>query len=149
MPTHVAIAILVQDQKFLMQLRNDKPDIVFPGVWGFFGGHMEPGETPAIAVVRELEEEIGYAPPGLTLFAEYPSQTFVRHVFAAPLDVPLTALELNEGWDMALVSIDQVQQGECYSAVADQVRSLAPPHRQILLDYWQQCMAPPEAPQTL
>lgn len=31
----VALAILHQDGKFLMQLRDDNPDILYPGHWGF------------------------------------------------------------------------------------------------------------------
>ena len=64
----VALAILHRDDRFLMQLRDDKPGILYPGVWGFFGGHMEPGETPEVGVVRELEEELGYTAPKLETF---------------------------------------------------------------------------------
>lgn len=42
-PISVAIAIIHQDGKYLMQLRDDLPTIAYPGVWGFFGGHIEPG----------------------------------------------------------------------------------------------------------
>ena len=59
----VAIAILHQDNKFLMQLRDDIPTIWYPGYWGFFGGHIELGETPEIAVGREVMEEINYEMP--------------------------------------------------------------------------------------
>ncbi|NEQ51053.1 MAG: NUDIX domain-containing protein, partial [Leptolyngbya sp. SIO3F4] len=64
----VAIAIIQQDDKFLMQLRDDFPHILFPGHWGFFGGHLEPGETADQAIRRELKEEIGYIPEEITLF---------------------------------------------------------------------------------
>ena len=58
-PVEVAIAILYQEDKFLMQLRDNIPGIFYPGYWGLFGGHLEPGETPDIAVKREVIEEIG------------------------------------------------------------------------------------------
>lgn len=34
-PISVAIAIIYQDGKYLMQLRDDLPTIAYPGVWGF------------------------------------------------------------------------------------------------------------------
>jgi 8-oxo-dGTP pyrophosphatase MutT (NUDIX family) len=71
---HVAIAILHQQNKFLLQLRDDIPGIIYPGHWGLFGGHIEPGETPDVAVKRELLEEIGYSPPILSKFDCYSDQ---------------------------------------------------------------------------
>ncbi len=64
----VAIAILYRENRFLMQLRDNDPRIVHPGCWGFFGGHIEPGESPEVAVVREVIEEIGYRMPSVTRF---------------------------------------------------------------------------------
>ncbi len=31
-----------------------------PGLWNFFGGHIDPSETPRAALVRELAEEAGF-----------------------------------------------------------------------------------------
>ncbi|MEB3314276.1 MAG: NUDIX domain-containing protein, partial [Cyanobacteriota bacterium] len=39
----VAVAILYQSNQVLLQLRDDHPGIIYPGQWGFFGGHLEPG----------------------------------------------------------------------------------------------------------
>jgi len=134
-PKHVAIAILHRADCFLLQLRDDIPGIVFPGCWGFFGGHVEPGETPAVAVRRELVEEIGYATDALALFREYAYPEVVRHVFAGPLAVPPDRLVLGEGWDFGLASEADVRQGALYSERAGETRALAAPHRQILLDF--------------
>ncbi len=67
----VAIAILHTPDQFLMQLRDNVPGIMYPGYWGFFGGHIDPGETPEAAVKRELLEEINYAPPLVSEFRRY------------------------------------------------------------------------------
>jgi len=133
---HVAIAILYQDDKFLMQLRDNIPTIIFPGYWAFFGGHIEPGETPEVAVQREVLEEIGYIlPPTFSKFGDYTDEKIFRHVFSAPLTVDLNKLVLNEGWDMGLLGIEDIKKGEFYSDAAGEVRSLTPVHKKILLDF--------------
>ncbi|WP_204106331.1 MULTISPECIES: NUDIX hydrolase [Spirulina sp. CCY15215] len=138
MTVEVAIAILYQNGNFLMQLRDNVPNIAAPGCWGFFGGHLDPGETPEMALVRELKEEISYEFSGeLVKFGRYPSDRVMRHIFAVPLLVPLAELELKEGWDFALVTVDEILQGERFSKIANQVRPLSSIHRQILLDYLQ------------
>ena len=38
----VALAILYQDGRFLMQLRDNIPTIIYPDRWGFFGVTLNP-----------------------------------------------------------------------------------------------------------
>lgn len=133
-----AIAILYQDQKFLLQLRDDYPQILYPGHWAFFGGHVESGEQPEQALRRELQEEIGYCPPQIQHFCSYPSDAeIIRHVFYAPLLIRVEELQLNEGQDLGLSTIEEVRQGYRFSHRVGQQRRLAKPHRQILLDFLQ------------
>jgi len=141
MPTQVAIAILHQNNRVLLQLRDDDPAIVYPGQWGFFGGHLEPGEDPDAAVRRELLEEIGYVPPKLSFFKSYETEKAIRHVYGGPLTVPLTALVQNEGMDMGLVSLAEIREGIGYSTKLREMRSLAEPHRAILLEFWENRMS--------
>jgi 8-oxo-dGTP pyrophosphatase MutT (NUDIX family) len=131
----VAIAILYQGDRFLLQLRDDIPTIAWPGHWAFFGGHLEPGEDPDTAVYRELQEEIGYDAPQLELFKRSESETVVRHVYHGPLAVPVESLVLTEGLDLGLWSVDDIHRGKRYSARAEEERPLGPPHQQILLSF--------------
>ena len=55
-----AVILPYQDRKVLMQLRDNKPEIVYPGKWGFFSGTIESGENPIQSAKRELYEEIEY-----------------------------------------------------------------------------------------
>ncbi|ASC69800.1 hypothetical protein XM38_007290 [Halomicronema hongdechloris C2206] len=132
-PVEVAIAVLYQQGRFLLQLRDNIPNILYPGYWAFFGGHLEPGEDAFTGVKRELLEEIGYAPPRLDLFQRRMSNTIIRNVFHGPLTVPVESLQLNEGWDLGLCSIADVRRGACYSPKAQEERPLGPPHQEILL----------------
>ncbi|CEJ47135.1 Mutator protein [Umezakia ovalisporum] len=134
-PVHVAIAILYQEDKFLMQLRDNIPDILYPGYWGLFGGHLEVDETPDIAVKREIIEEIGYKLPEFFKFGCYQDEAAVRHVFHAPLLAELSQLNLNEGWDMKLLTPEDIRTGKCYSSIADEIRPLGPIHQRIMLDF--------------
>lgn len=134
-PVHVAIAILYQEDKFLMQLRDNIPGILYPGYWGLFGGHLEDGETPDAAIQRELMEEIGYTIPQFFQFRCYADDAVVRHVFHAPLLVELNQLVLNEGWDMGLLTPEDIHQGQYYSPIADQIRPIGDIHRRIILDF--------------
>jgi 8-oxo-dGTP diphosphatase len=133
----VAIAILYQNDQFLMQLRDDIPNIVYPGHWGLFGGHLEPGETPDVAVKRELLEEISYTPPNLLEFGCYPDEKAIRHVYSAPLTVELNQLVLLEGWDMDFLTIDNIKQGSYYSQKAQGIYPLVSTAQKILLDFVQ------------
>ena len=63
----VRIAVCHPDgQSMLLQKRSMEKDI-FPGRWDMaVGGHVDSGETPDQAAVREMGEELGI-PPGLPL----------------------------------------------------------------------------------
>jgi len=57
MRTASAVAVIVQDEKVLL-LERAPGDYAFPG-WCLPGGHIESGETPEEACLRELGEETG------------------------------------------------------------------------------------------
>lgn len=56
----VAAVIRLEDGRYLMQLRDERPDIWYPGHWGCFGGAVETGESPEDALARELYEELEF-----------------------------------------------------------------------------------------
>ncbi len=133
--TEVAIAIIPAGEKFLMQLRDNIPGIYYPGYWGFFGGHLDPGETPPMTIKRELMEEISFAAPEISFYRTYPHPEVIRHVFIAPLTVTLESLILGEGWDLGFLSREDILRGDRYSEKAQQTRPLGEPHQRILMDF--------------
>jgi 8-oxo-dGTP diphosphatase len=107
----VALGLIVSpDGRLLMQLRDDRPDVPGAGRWGFFGGHMEQDERPSAAFLREIKEEVGWAPRHFEHFATREVDAddihWLTHVFAAHLDVPLEGLTLGEGQRMELFAPD-------------------------------------------
>ena len=96
-PDRTVVVILpYREGQVLMQLRDDKEGIAFPGKWGFFGGAVEPGESPEDAARRELAEEIGYHTDRLTPLGStvIPEVEVLSHAFACSLEVELDELVL-------------------------------------------------------
>lgn len=56
-PLYGAVAIATRDERYLMIRRAE--GIRAGGAWCFPGGAVEPGESSAEAVVREVAEEVG------------------------------------------------------------------------------------------
>ena len=126
MAVEVALAVLEQRGRWLIQLRDDIPGIVAPGCWGLFGGHLDPGEQPEQALRRELREEIAYEAAALEPWYSSHQEGRVRHVFRGVLTRPLHELQLLEGQDMALVNLEELRSGEVWSLKLGAHRPLAP-----------------------
>jgi 8-oxo-dGTP pyrophosphatase MutT (NUDIX family) len=67
----VAAIVVLDDGRYLMHLRDDKPGIWYPDHSGCLGGAVDPGETSERALIRELQEEIGYTPTDFCFFTRH------------------------------------------------------------------------------
>jgi ADP-ribose pyrophosphatase YjhB (NUDIX family) len=54
----VGALIVDSHNRLLLQKRDDKRSIYFPGLWGVFGGACESNESPQVAIAREIREEL-------------------------------------------------------------------------------------------
>ncbi|ESQ93664.1 8-oxo-dGTP diphosphatase MutT [Asticcacaulis benevestitus] len=74
----VAAALVDSDGRVLIAQRPEGKQLA--GLWEFPGGKVEPGETPEIALIRELEEELGITVKQACLapfvFASHTYETF-------------------------------------------------------------------------
>jgi 8-oxo-dGTP diphosphatase len=122
----VAIAMAERQGRWLLQLRDDIEGIVYPGTWGLFGGHLDPGETPEQALRRELWEEINWEAQDLSFWFLHRNQQRDAHFFRTTLAVPLEALDLREGQDLTLASLDDLRSGSIWSPRCRESRPLAP-----------------------
>ena len=56
-PLTFTLCFLTRDDQVLLLKRRRPPN---QGLWNGVGGHVEPGETPLAACLREVREETGY-----------------------------------------------------------------------------------------
>lgn len=85
----------------MLQQRDNKPGLAFPGYWTLPGGKVEEGEKPEEAIQRELVEEIALEVP-LTFWKAYERShsrlvTVVQYVYIGQTDRAISSLVCNEG----------------------------------------------------
>ncbi len=83
-----AKAAVFYEDKLLVYLRDNKPEIPFPNKWDFTGGGREGNENPFECLQREIFEEfkIKLSEDQILWHKEYPSVTrdgWVSHFFVA------------------------------------------------------------------
>ncbi len=113
---HSVSALLTDEQgKLIIQLRDNKPGLLFPAHWATLGGAIESGETPDEAMHRELKEEIEPAPP--VTFWRYFEHKFrargqerrvANHVYIGKLPCPLPEIKLYEGQRLGAFSAEEI-----------------------------------------
>ena len=89
---------------------------------GFWGGEIENEETKEKAIIRELEEELGYAPKNLKYWGlfSYISQgkgpwqgyKILQHIFLSPTTPKLLNVRVREGDGIKVISLTKAVEGE-------------------------------------
>jgi 8-oxo-dGTP pyrophosphatase MutT (NUDIX family) len=111
-----AAIIRVEGDAYLLQLRDSKPEIWYPGRWGLFGGGVEPGEDPVEALKRELFEELELEIETAEFFARIDFDIgslgfprFYRNYYVVSISRAVEAqLVLHEGTAKRLFSGDEI-----------------------------------------
>ena len=123
------VALFLGDQ-LLVLLRDDRPDILFPGHWDFPGGGSEDDETPFEPLVRETIEEVGLVLPESAVVwsveldaAHHPGQRVWFYVARLPASAANQIVFGNEGLCWALMSPAQfLALGNAVPSLADRLR---------------------------
>lgn len=99
--------------------RDNKDWIPFPNMLDLLGGHVEEGETPEEAAVREMAEELIDLRTGREYVLER-HQLFLRYtdardceqsIFVCDVNLDLTDLRLLEGKELVWVSRQEIEDG--------------------------------------
>lgn len=97
-------AIILENEKreFLLALRDNKPGIPFPDHWDLIGGHVEEGETPEEALIREVKEELNIDIKDYSFFRAYECLTGdayenIKYIYTGKINIPIEEVTLLEG----------------------------------------------------
>jgi 8-oxo-dGTP diphosphatase len=99
----IAAIILENDKgEFLLALRDNKSWIPFPNHWDLIGGHVEEGETPEEALVREVKEELDIDIIEYAFYKKFECLTGdayenIKYIYTGKINLPIEEITLLEG----------------------------------------------------
>lgn len=97
----VKIFLINKDKEILLQLRDNKPGIYYPGYWGLLGGAADAKELDLEAIKREVKEEISYDLNNVKRIGKIKSlgrnKNFDLILFKGHINIPAEKIVLNEG----------------------------------------------------
>jgi len=99
----IAAIILENDNgDFLLALRDNKSWIPFPNHWDLIGGHVEEGESPEEALIREYKEELGLDLTDYKFYREFlclKGDAFenIKYIYTGKINLPIDEITLFEG----------------------------------------------------
>ena len=114
----VGIALIRKDGSILMQLRDNKNDIIFPGHWCLPGGKIKIGQTPEQAAFKELRKIIGYEAKSFSFLTEESymlpiGKKLTRYIFWTEYD-GFQEIKCLEGQKMEFLKPDQMKERKIY-----------------------------------
>ena len=115
----VKIFLINSKRELLLYLRDDKPDIPYPGYWDFIGGMVEERESDIKALKREIKEEIGISIKNIEkiyeLRCKIDSQEITMPLFREYIDVSINKIKLKEGQKIRYFELEKLHNLKLFS----------------------------------
>ena len=107
----VSVSLIIENSKgqILLLLRDDKQGIPFPNQWYILGGTAEEGESPEVAIKREMQEEIELNLSELPPPKIYDWPDKVEYAFYIKKDLDLDNTPLHEGQRLQYFSREEIE----------------------------------------
>lgn len=99
-------------KEILLQLRDNKPGIWYPGQWGLLGGRIEETEIPKQGLIRELKEELpGCNIEDITFIISLRKMQYLLYMFKGKINEDETRLnkKLKEGQCVKYFKIGKIK----------------------------------------
>ena len=118
---NISQAFIQIGDSYLMQLRDLKPTIVYPGHWGFFAGHCKKNESPLETMWRELSEELEWQPETINELGNIVLDgNRIMHAHHCQLNIKISQLTLNEGIEIGEFKENEIIEGKLFSKKLDE-----------------------------
>lgn len=103
MKSFVNVILYDHRGRILLQQRDNNPAIYYPGHWGIFGGQIEENESPIVAAIREITEELNYVMTHCTLIKKFTFDSErIDYLLTELHPMQLSDVKLSEGSGMKL-----------------------------------------------
>lgn len=105
------IILVNSENKFLFYLRDNNPQICYPGYWDLIGGESEIGENALDCVKREVMEEIGITARDIVFVGKVyePEVNTELSLFSGKIDAKVEEIDLREGQMAEYFSLEQIR----------------------------------------
>ena len=104
------IILLNPRGEFLLQLRDNKLGVDYPGYWGLIGGVGEKGETPLQTIKREIKEEIGCKVSNINFLFETHLNPNVLYTFQGEIKKEVKDIDLTEGQKIQYFKFKEIKE---------------------------------------
>jgi len=124
----VGIFILNKKKEVLLQLRDNKEGIDYPGYWGIIGGEINNGESDLDAIKREIKEEINIIIQKIKFISKLNikrSNLTLKDteisIFKGETDMPISEIIIKEGQKIKFFNLNEINNPKIISILKDYI----------------------------